>query len=74
MTEDFDREGLIKLADLILAETTFSARRISLPFEVEYSLQRFIEAEIELQTIVKGIKEGLKKRCDFNIADIYTIL
>lgn len=48
-----------------------SGKRIALAFEIEYSLQRLMESEIELQEELARMRAELTKRPDYNVADIY---
>jgi hypothetical protein len=51
--------------------TSMGVGKITLPYEIEYSLQRLIENEIELQSSLSKQREELSHRHDFNAAEIY---
>jgi len=57
-----------------LDEAKYASRTVSIPFEVDYSMQRFIESEIELQNVLLKLIEDLSGREDFNAANIYCLI
>ena len=41
---------------------------------MEYSLQRLIESEIELQGVLIRLRDNLSKRFDFNVVELYSLI
>jgi hypothetical protein len=44
------------------------------PYEIEYSMQRFIESEIDFNQVLQRLRQELSLRYDFNLADVYCLL
>ena len=71
--------------NLILSDSNYNLRRLSrekigysssniLTYDVEYSLTRFFERELELARAVEMLTSEIKARYDFNVLDIYTLI
>ena len=70
---------------MILSDSNYSIRRLArdrvgyrtgftLPYDVELSLTRVLERELELARAVEQLVADIKSRYDFNILDIYTLI
>jgi len=70
---------------MILSETNYSLRRLArdrvgyrtgftLPYDVELSLTRLLERELDLARSVDLLVGDIKARYDFNILDIYSLI
>ena len=71
--------------NMILSDANYSLRRLArdrigysssnvLPYDVEYSLTRLLESELELARAVEILTADIKARYDFNVLDIYTLI
>jgi len=40
----------------IQKETSIASRRVSVPYEIEYSMQRFIESEIDFNKVLQRLR------------------
>jgi len=70
---------------MILSDSNYSIRRLardrigyrtgfSLPLDVELSLAKVLERELELAKAVESLVAEIKSSPDFNILDIYTLI
>ena len=75
----------LEFLNMILSDSNFSLKRLSkikigynssniLPFDVEYSLTRFFERELELAKAVEMMTSEINNRHDFNVLDIYSLI
>ena len=71
---DYNDEYFKLKAIQIQKETSIASRRVSVPYEIEYSMQRFIESEIDFNQVMQRLREELSLRYDFNLADVYCLL
>jgi hypothetical protein len=71
--------------NMIISDSNYSLKRLSkikvgyncsniLPYDVEYSLARFFERELELSRAVEMITSEINNRYDFNVLDIYSLI
>jgi len=71
--------------NMILSDSNYSLRRLSrdrigyssssiLSYDVEYSLTRLFERELELARAVEMLTNEIKARYDYNVLDIYTLI
>lgn len=70
---------------MVLSESNYSLRRLArdrlgyrtgytLPYDVELSLTRLLERELDLARSVDLLVGDIKARYDFNILDIYSLI
>lgn len=52
----------------------FSQPKENLSLELEYSLQRLIESEMEMTNLTERLAEEISRRFDFNACDVYQVL
>ena len=79
---DQDGDGALSYCEFLnLVQSDKSIRRNNpypksdkLSFNVEYSLGKLLEKEIDLAKNVMGLLNDLRLRCDFNVHDIYHLL
>lgn len=71
--------------NMILSDSNYSIRRLArdrigyrsgniLTYDVEYSLTRLFERELELARAVEMLVADVRARYDFNVLDIYTLI
>ena len=71
--------------NMILSDSNYSIRRLArdrigyrsgniLSYDVEYSLTRLLERELELARAVEILVGDVRARYDFNVLDIYTLI
>lgn len=53
---DFSDEYFKLKAIQIQKEISIASRRVSVPYEIEYSMQRFIESEIDFDQVVQRLR------------------
>lgn len=51
-----------------------ASRRITVPYEIEYSMQRLIESEIDFNQVLQRLRQEISIRYDFNLADVYCMM
>ena len=79
---DQDADGSLSYIEFLnLVQSEQSLRRNSpfpkqskLSFNVEYSLRKLLEKELELSQHIIELLNELKLRCDFNVHDVYHVL
>ena len=70
---------------MILSDTNYTIRRLakdrigyrsgfSLSYDVEYSLTKLFEKELDLARAVQVLVGDVKARYDYNLLDIYTLI
>ncbi len=85
---DSDYDGnlnYIEFLNMVLSDSNLTVRRISrekigyktgfpLTFDMEYSLAKVLERELELARAIELIVAELKNRYDFNLLDVYSLI
>ena len=52
----------------------YPSTRLSLPYDVEYSLSKVFERELDLVRNIELILNDIKARYDFNMYDLYAAI
>lgn len=85
---DSDYDGNLNYTEflnMILSDSNFTIRRISrenigyktgfpLTYNMEYSLLKVLERELELVRAIEIIVAQIKNRYDFNLLDVYSLI